>query len=171
MTDTRLEAVDRLGLMATGVCAVHCALTPLLVSILPMIGLGALLNPQIEWVLVGLALALGAGTIVPAYRHHHHRIAPLVLFGIGAVCLVGAHTVVLHGSVAEIPTAFLGAVGLTSAQIVNARLRHTCPCDHGLHEHPGGAHAPHADHVDKGHPTHHDHEGHDHLDLSHDRHA
>lgn len=134
-TTTRLDAAERLGLMATTVCAVHCALTPLLVSILPVIGLGALLNPQVEWALVTLALALGAATIVPAYRHHHHRATPLLLFGVGALCLIAAHTVVGHGSVAEVPTAFLGAVALTSAQIVNARLRHTCPCDHGRHEH------------------------------------
>lgn len=164
MSETHIDTAERLGLMATGVCAVHCALTPLLVSLLPMIGLGALLNPQVEWGLVGLAIALGAGTIVPAYWHHHHRVAPVVLFVIGAACLLGAHAIVPHGSVAEIPTAFLGAIGLTSAQIVNARLRHTCPCDHGLHEHPDMAQAANdgqSNHVhhDRDHEHHH-HEHH-----------
>lgn len=163
-----MDTAERLGLMATGVCAVHCALTPLLVSLLPMMGLGALLNPRVEWALVGLAIALGAGTIVPAYRHHHHRVAPVVLFVIGAACLLGAHAIVPHGSIAEIPTAFLGALGLSSAQIVNARLRHTCPCDHGLHEHPETAppaHGDRADHVQHDHDHDHDHEHHHRVPL------
>jgi hypothetical protein len=126
-----------------------------------MIGLGALLNPRLEWALVGLAIALGAGTIIPAYRHHHHRVAPVVLFIIGAAGLLGSHAIVPHGSVAAIPTAFLGALGLTSAQIVNARLRHTCPCDHGLHEHPDTAQAAHDGHSDHVHHDH-DHEHHHH---------
>lgn len=145
MTQTRLDTADRLGLMATGVCAIHCALTPLLVSLLPILGLGALLDPRIEWALMTGALGLGAATILPAYRHHHHRLLPVVLYAVGAVALVGAHSLVPQGGIAELPTAFLGALGLTSAQVVNARLRHTCPCDHGLHEHPAEPHG-HADH-------------------------
>jgi len=130
-----VEIAEGVGLMASWACAVHCALTPVLVSLLPMIGLGTLLDERVEWLLVGAALALGVLTLVPGYRRHHRRASPLAWFAAGAVILLAARLVLPHGTLAELPLAFLGAVLLTAAQLGNARLRHVCPCEHGAHEH------------------------------------
>lgn len=125
----------RAGLFASTACAIHCALTPLFVSVFPLMGLQTLLDERVEWTLVLLAVALGGVTIVPAFRRHHHRVSPLVLFGCGASLMIAARVAVPHGDALELPISILGASCLVAAQVLNARFRHTCPCDHSTHGH------------------------------------
>ncbi|MFN8059069.1 MAG: MerC domain-containing protein [Vicinamibacterales bacterium] len=134
-----LGAAHRAGLFASSACAIHCAVTPFLVSLLPLFGVQTLLDQRLEWFLVGVAVALGGWTIVPAYRRHHHRTSPVVLFGIGAALMVGARLLVAHGTPMEFPVSVAGALCLVAAQTLNARFRHTCPCDHSTHDHPAAA--------------------------------
>jgi hypothetical protein len=41
--------LDRIGMTASTACAIHCAAVPLLITSLPLIGLGFLANPWVEW--------------------------------------------------------------------------------------------------------------------------
>jgi hypothetical protein len=128
----------RAGLFASWACAVHCALTPFAVSLFPLAGAQTWLDHRLEWLLVALAIVLGAATIVPAYNRHHHRRSPLIWFAAGSALMLGARLLVPHGAAAELPLSLAGAAALITAQVLNARYRHICPCDHSTHGHGQG---------------------------------
>jgi MerC mercury resistance protein len=110
--------MDRLGILLSGLCAVHCLLGLVLVSVL---GLGgeALLSPDIHR--YGLALAVLVGVItlgLGAIRHG--TIAPLLIGGCGIV-LMSAGLLVSHG----LPEALLTIAGVALVAIAHIRnLRH-----------------------------------------------
>ncbi len=64
------ERVDRLGAMASGLCAVHCALCALLPAVFGVLGVGFLLGHEAEWVFTLVAVAFATGALVLGWRRH-----------------------------------------------------------------------------------------------------
>jgi MerC mercury resistance protein len=61
---------DRFGATASFLCAVHCALLPLVIAALPAIGLSFLANHEFERVFIAFASALAATTLIVGFRRH-----------------------------------------------------------------------------------------------------
>ncbi|HEY8783887.1 MAG TPA: MerC domain-containing protein [Mucilaginibacter sp.] len=55
----RGSKLDRIGMTAFTLCAIHCAIVPLLITSLPLLGLGFLANPWFEWGMIIFALFIG----------------------------------------------------------------------------------------------------------------
>ncbi len=109
--------LDRVGLLLSGLCALHCLLSIFLVGVL---GLGGqfLLNPDIHR--VGLALAIVVAVFTLAYGAvRHGNLAPL---GIGAtgIALMGAALVVPHGLIEAVVT-IAGVLLVAIAHLRNLR--------------------------------------------------
>ena len=103
--------------MLSGLCAVHCLLGIVLVSVL---GLGgeALLSPSIHR--VGLALAVLVGLVTLGLGVlRHGKLAPLVIGGCG-IALMVAGIVVRHGPVEALLTV-AGVALVATAHIRNLR--------------------------------------------------
>lgn len=81
--------VDRLGVMASTACAVHCALVALLPAILATAGLSALLGEEAEWGFVLAAATLGGVAMVTTWRRHK-RVGPVPAFAVGIAGLLAA---------------------------------------------------------------------------------
>ncbi len=115
---TRLRGrIDRLGILLSSLCAVHCAASLALVAALGAGG-GALLHPAIHKVgLVFAALlalaAIGVGTF------HHRRAAPAAL-ATGGLVFLGAAVAAGHGP-AELVLTAVGLVFVAAAHLVNLR--------------------------------------------------
>ncbi len=78
----RNEGVDRLGMIASSLCAVHCAVCALLPAALGALGLGALLGHEAEWVFTLIAIGFAAGALALGWRRHRSlRVAGLLLVG------------------------------------------------------------------------------------------
>jgi MerC mercury resistance protein len=110
--------LDRLGILISGLCAVHCLLGLVLVVLLGLGG-GAFLDPAIHRiglalaVLVGL-LTLGLGVV------RHGRLAPLAIGGCGLI-LMSAGLLVDHGT----KEALLTIAGVALVALAHIRnLRH-----------------------------------------------
>ena len=109
--------LDRVGIVLSGLCALHCILSIVLVSAL---GLGgqALLAPSIHEIGLALAVAVGAVTLgIGAWRHGAP--GPL-LIGTCGVALMTSALLVGHG----LPEALLtiaGVVLVAAAHIRNLR--------------------------------------------------
>ncbi len=116
--------LDILGFFISGLCAIHCAALPLLMALLPLIGLGFLLNETLEKALLIFAVTLALWSIVQGYKHHHRAI----LFGVWlfASLLIASQWFIHH----EI-LAIGGALGLAACHFLNYRFLHTtittCP--------------------------------------------
>lgn len=85
---------DRAGILLSGLCAVHCVLGLVLVSVLGLGG-GLLLAPQIHEVGLGLAVAIGLSSLGMAYLRHRHA-RPLTV-GLSGLALMAAALFVGHG--------------------------------------------------------------------------
>lgn len=86
------HVADRVGATASFLCAVHCALLPFVLTLLPLIGLGFLAGHQFERDFVIFAIALALFALVSGYRRHRQRL-PLSLAGPGAALLLFGVTV------------------------------------------------------------------------------
>lgn len=108
--------------MASLACAVHCALMPLALSLLPLLGSSVLGDESLEWGLVLLSMLLGIASLTRGYHQHGSRRALFVL-GLGLVFLVlGRVWEVSWGSI----PAVLGGLIVALAHFMNHRLTR-CP--------------------------------------------
>lgn len=111
------DRLDRAGIVLSGLCAVHCLVSILLVSVL---GLGgqALLAPAIHEVGLMLAVAVGAVTLgIGALRHGLP--GPLMIGSLG-VSLMALAIVVGHG-LYEAMLTIAGVALVACAHILNLR--------------------------------------------------
>jgi hypothetical protein len=112
--------LDGVGVLLSGLCAVHCVLGLVLVTALGLGG-GAFLSPRIHE--TGLALAIGVGIVtlgLSALRHG--RTGPLVLGACGLV-LMALALLVGHGAREAVLT--IAGVSLVAlAHIRNLRAAH-----------------------------------------------
>lgn len=78
---------DALGITTSVACAIHCAILPLFVSVLPLFGTNIIHNMTFEAVMVLLAFCIGLYALYHGYQKHHHRKLPLLLFSAGIILL------------------------------------------------------------------------------------
>lgn len=68
--DQRRAAGDRLGMWASLVCALHCALVPLLLATVPTAGISFFSSVDFDQIFVIFATLLGVSTLALGYRRH-----------------------------------------------------------------------------------------------------
>lgn len=111
------DRLDRAGILLSGLCAVHCVLGILLVSVL---GLGGelLLDPAIHE--VGLALAIVVGLVTLGLGVlRHGKLGPLAVGGCG-IALMAAGLASGHG-LSEAVFTIAGVALVATAHIRNLR--------------------------------------------------
>ncbi|HWK41369.1 MAG TPA: MerC domain-containing protein [Croceibacterium sp.] len=67
---TRLSGLDRMGMMISGICLIHCLALPLIAALLPFF---AVTLPGDEWthrVLLGMALPVTGFALLRGWRRH-----------------------------------------------------------------------------------------------------
>ena len=125
-TTTNGQKLDHLGVVASCLCAIHCALTPLTVSLIPLIGLEFLREKHTEWVLVIISIAIGSLSFIPSYVRRHRRCSPLLMFGTGLGVILTARLWFEEALQFELPAVLVGALLIISAHYFNLRLCRTC---------------------------------------------
>lgn len=79
---------DALGITASLACAIHCAILPLVLGSLPILGINIIDNVSFEYFMILLAFAIGFYSLWHGYRKHHHRLTPLFMFTLGILLLI-----------------------------------------------------------------------------------
>lgn len=79
---------DALGIAASIACAIHCALLPIFLSSLTILGLDIINNLAFEAAMIALAALIGYRSLRHGFRSHHHSRTPVIIFGIGIVLLI-----------------------------------------------------------------------------------
>ena len=130
--------LDSVGMTASILCAIHCALVPLLITSLPLLGLGFLANPWFEWGMITLAVFIGFYAIGLSYFRSHHRVLPLILlFGGFAVIIIGHLYVTSWREAIIVP---FGGLLIATAHFFNYKYTTICSADNTLfhlgHSHP-----------------------------------
>lgn len=117
------STVDNFGACLSFACAVHCMAAPLLMTVLPIIGLGFILAESAELVMVASAGGIAVGSLTWGFRHHRKRRIFLILGG-ALTLIIMARLGVSEN--AEVIFTVLGGLLLTGAHLVNRHLCRTC---------------------------------------------
>jgi hypothetical protein len=92
--------LDFIGFSASVACSIHCIILPLIISMLPVMGIGFLMNPMVEYLVIILGFILAILALFNGYKNHHHNAWPLVAvitgFGIILTGLVLGHGAEMH---------------------------------------------------------------------------
>lgn len=122
---------DTLGIGTSVLCAIHCALLPILMSTLPVFGVNIIHNVIFEWGMIVLAFAVGAYSLFHGYIKHHRSLVPVLIFSIGFVFLVLKQFFTAY----EIPLLLVAVAFIISAHFYNYRLCHRSKCSSPHHKH------------------------------------
>ncbi|MBT2118181.1 MerC family mercury resistance protein [Dyella sp. LX-66] len=112
---------DRIGAMASFLCAIHCAALPFVLALLPLLGLDFLADHRFERAFVLFACVLALVSLLSGYRRHH-RVLPLRLALPGLALLVLGVTVA-EGYSVGVHSALVTCGGLlvAAAHFINLR--------------------------------------------------
>ncbi|MGE3724079.1 MAG: MerC domain-containing protein [Candidatus Sericytochromatia bacterium] len=119
LPDRSLKHVDQLGASLSLVCALHCALQPVLLVALPLVGLGFLMNELLETLFLGFSLTLAAWSFFSGYAHHR-RSAVFGFWGVAASLIALSRMPWLESH--EMILAVSGALSLVLGHLLNQYL-------------------------------------------------
>ena len=127
-------SVSKAGSIISLVCAVHCALTPLALLVLPLlaaqyggaidVAFGAMFSHSFEWVFLGVIVVIAGFGVLATYSVHGDG-RPVALTVIGFVTLLSVRLWGEHGSTLEITGDVLGASIIAWGGFLNRSL---CRC-------------------------------------------
>lgn len=136
-----VEKLDRAGAVASFLCAIHCALMPIVITLLPLLGLSFLASEPVEWALLAASAALGSWSLCLGFRQHRSRRVFMILAVATALLVAGrifhqphlhqlhagehhdhAHYASIWGPILMV----LGGLTMMSAHLLNHRLCHAC---------------------------------------------
>ena len=124
-TAANLSRADRIGFTASLVCAIHCALLPLAIALLPSLGIAAWLGEGFEEGFVVFASLFGLFTLVSGYRKHRALRALRLLVPGLAILWFGVLYAPLHHSLVPHAIAMtLGGTLVGLGHLANLRLNH-----------------------------------------------
>jgi hypothetical protein len=113
------QIADRIGATASFLCAIHCALLPFVLALLPLVGLEFLADRRFERGFVLFACALALVALVRGFRRHQQPLPLLLAIPGLALLLLGVtfaenYSIILHSVLVT-----CGGLLLASAHFVN----------------------------------------------------
>ena len=121
---------DGLGIATSVLCAIHCGILPLLIPVLPLLGVNIIHNSFFEWTMIAIAFFVGIYSLYHGYIKHHHSLKPVIVFFIGFFFLV-----IKQFSSHEIILLIIAVIFIISAHISNFRLSTKSKCNSIHHKH------------------------------------
>lgn len=106
-----------MGVIVSVACAIHCALLPIFITSLPLLGVNIIHNQLFELVMIIIALVIGAQALYHGFKKHHRNILPIALFISGMACLFAKQ--VWHN--AELLFLVPAVLLIVSAHLINYR--------------------------------------------------
>jgi len=116
--------LDRIGMTASTLCAIHCAAVPLLITLLPLYGMEFLANEAFETFMILLSLILGVSSLGRSYIKGHRKPLAIILLIVGFALIAMGH---FSGIAAVEPVLIpMGGLFIAAAHMVNIRLVKNC---------------------------------------------
>lgn len=123
-TGDTLRCLDVVGSTASLCCAVHCIALPLVITLLPVLGLGFLSSEGFEWGMIAVSITLATLALCWGRRVHGNS---RTLYAIPVAVLLFIFAQTFHGDGHWICMA-LGGTALAAGHLLNRRL--CCKCSH-----------------------------------------
>lgn len=117
--------LDRIGAAGSLLCAIHCALLPLAIAILPSLGIAVWLGDGFETGFVAFASLFGLSVLAWSYRRHRAmRALGLLLPGLAALWVAVLYPPLHHAVVPHAMVMTFGGTLVGLAHVANLRLNH-----------------------------------------------
>lgn len=115
--------LDKLGITATSLCALHCILLPVLLPALPLLGLSFLADHAWEHVFLPATAAMGTVALLSGFKRYHRRLYPMYLLFLGVVIYW-----IKHDFSESLQPYFIviGASLIVAAHVINLKLCNSC---------------------------------------------
>src|SRR5437879_4894930 len=115
--------IDSLGTTVSMACAIQCAVLPLLVGVLPLLGLGFFVGDGIEKIFVATSIIIAVSSFSWGFRYH--RRFHIFVFLVSALALIGAGRFWVDERY-ETPIVICGTLVLATGHLLNRRLCNLC---------------------------------------------
>ncbi len=110
---------DIWGITVSLACAVHCSMLPLLTAYGFFSGALEHSHLWVEYGFLLVSILIATFSLFRTYSVQHNNPIPLVIFGIGVICILGG--IQLHGTW-EMLLCTIGGLTIASAHIYNIKL-------------------------------------------------
>jgi hypothetical protein len=120
------QVIDRFGVFASVVCAIHCLLLAVAPTVFAVIGLEILADHETEWFFI--ALAIGAAllaTFIGFRKHGSRKVVTFFMIGI-ALLIVSRLTEMMHLHGVGVVISIAGGACLVTAHFLNIRKSNCC---------------------------------------------
>ncbi len=115
--------LDRIGITATSLCALHCILLPIILPALPLLGLSFLADHTWEHVFLILTAILGSVAMLSGFKRYHKKLYPFYLLLLG----VAVYWIKHDFSDALAPFFIItGGALIVTAHLINIKLCNSC---------------------------------------------
>lgn len=119
--------LDKLGISASVLCLIHCLALPVLIPLVPTLGLFG--HDEVHLMLLAPIVALAGFGILPGYlRHRSYAVLFAAMIGVllcsaavGAEVFFGLHSL-------DVPLTIAGGLCLAGAHLTNLRLSRSQAC-------------------------------------------
>lgn len=111
--------LDKAGMWTSILCAFHCLVLPMIVTLSAFSGLVVFSSPAAENIIFGVSVLLGTGSLFPSYFKHHRNIYPVLVL-LSGFFFIGLSRFTVN--VDESVLVSLGATLVASAHFFNYRL-------------------------------------------------
>jgi hypothetical protein len=111
-------SMDKLGIVASVACAIHCAALPLFITALPLAGMEFLANKWVEISMICLSVVVGARSLLSTYPAHKSYI-PILILIFGFMLIGSGHFFVKSMEAVLVP---LGGLSIAIAHYINWKL-------------------------------------------------
>lgn len=123
-TSCKLNRADRIGFAASFLCALHCALLPLALALMPTLGLSVGGRVDIDQAVTVFATLLGCTTLAIGWRRHRAFRAWMLLLPGLALVWVGAFSPLHDHGLLHAGLMTAGGLMIAGAHLLNLRLTH-----------------------------------------------
>jgi len=121
-----VEKLDRAGATASFLCAIHCALMPFVITMLPLLGLSFLASEPVEWTLLLSSATLGTLSLCAGFRQHKSRRVFAVLGMALAFLVAGRIFHERHIGIWGPVLMVMGGFSMMGAHLLNQMLCRAC---------------------------------------------
>jgi hypothetical protein len=118
------DSGDRIGLVGSLLCALHCALFPLLIALVPTLGLSGASVVDFDQAFTVFATLLGVTMLGLGYRRHRAFQAWVALLPGLALVWWGSFSGMHTHSVEHVLVMVCGGLAIAAAHLINLRLSH-----------------------------------------------
>lgn len=115
--------LDRIGITATSLCALHCILLPVILPALPLLGIGFLADHMWEHIFLVVTAILGSIAMFSGFKRYHKKLYPFYLLMLGVVVYWQKHD---FSEAVQPFFIMIGATLIVAAHIINIKLCNSC---------------------------------------------